>query len=171
MYFNTAFGTKDIHEPTLYKGGILADDMGLGKTIQSLSLVLTDVLNMKENIGISRPTLIVCPVSVIGNWTKQVDSHFLPGFLTYQVLHGNEKSRQIKKINDYDITFTTYGTLSSIFRASRTSRIFTNSWRRVILDEAHIIRTVDTLTYQAALEINAECRWCLTGTPIQNSVR
>lgn len=145
--------------------------MGLGKTIQSLSLVLADVVRMEEDIGISRPTLIVCPVSVIGNWTKQVDSHFQEDSLTYQVLHGNDKSRQIKNINKYHITFTTYGTLSSIFHTARTSRIFTNSWRRVILDEAHIIRTVDTLTYQAALEINADCRWCLTGTPIQNSVR
>jgi len=45
-------------------GGILADDMGLGKTIQLLSLVSAQPAG-------SGPTLLVCPMSLVGNWQRE----------------------------------------------------------------------------------------------------
>ena len=45
-------------------GGVLADDMGLGKTIQILALHLT-----RRSHG--RPTLVVCPASVLANWERE----------------------------------------------------------------------------------------------------
>jgi len=84
--------------PDLPKGGLLADEMGLGKTIQLISLILSDateppILNAKdiyanteppdspqEVVGITesfinwgKTTLIVCPLSVVGNWVTQID--------------------------------------------------------------------------------------------------
>ena len=50
-------------------GGILADDMGLGKTIQLLSLVAGQPGG--------RPTLLVCPMSLVGNWQREV-ARFTP---------------------------------------------------------------------------------------------
>ena len=44
-------------------GGVLADDMGLGKTVQLLAL-----------FGRQRqdaPTLLVCPMSLVGNWQRE----------------------------------------------------------------------------------------------------
>jgi DNA repair protein RAD16 len=43
-------------------------------------------------------------------------------------------------------------------------------WKRVVLDEAHNIKERSTNTAKAAFELQAEHRWCLSGTPLQNRV-
>lgn len=40
-------------------------------------------------------------------------------------------------------------------------------WYRVVLDEAHTIKSSKTQSAQAAFTLNSYCRWCLTGTPLQ----
>lgn len=73
----TNFTTRAM--PELASGGVLADDMGLGKTLQMIALMVTDP--RREAALIPKPrgsescnggTLIVCPVSVMSNWTGQV---------------------------------------------------------------------------------------------------
>ena len=61
----TNFSTREA--PNLSSGGILADDMGLGKTLEMISLMVSDV----KLLG---PTLIVCPLGVMSNWSSQVSS-------------------------------------------------------------------------------------------------
>ncbi|KAJ8511233.1 hypothetical protein OPV22_001667 [Ensete ventricosum] len=41
-------------------------------------------------------------------------------------------------------------------------------WYRVVLDEAHSIKSSKTIVAQSAYALNAYSRWCLTGTPLQN---
>eukprot|EP00897_Mesotaenium_endlicherianum_P006370 jgi/Mesen1/5761/ME000292S04834 len=41
-------------------------------------------------------------------------------------------------------------------------------WLRVVLDEAHYIKTLGSRQTRAALALTAERRWVVTGTPIQN---
>eukprot|EP01138_Halocafeteria_seosinensis_P008441 gb/GECG01008626.1/.p1 GENE.gb/GECG01008626.1/~~gb/GECG01008626.1/.p1 ORF type:complete len:1339 (+),score=179.55 gb/GECG01008626.1/:1-4017(+) len=43
-------------------------------------------------------------------------------------------------------------------------------WKRVVLDEAHVIKNRKTETAKACRSVSAEFRWALTGTPIQNSL-
>ncbi|CAM9749401.1 unnamed protein product, partial [Ectocarpus sp. 13 AM-2016] len=43
-------------------------------------------------------------------------------------------------------------------------------WSRVILDEAHSIRNTNTEQSRACLRLEADQRWAVTGTPIQNSL-
>src|SRR5262249_60498978 len=62
-------------------GACLADDMGLGKTIQTLALFQRD-----WHEGNRRPTLLVCPTSVLGNWKKEAE-RFTPE-LTVLIHHG-----------------------------------------------------------------------------------
>ncbi len=49
-------------------GGILADDMGLGKTVQTLAHLVLE----KESGRLRKPSLIVAPVSVLGNWSQEI---------------------------------------------------------------------------------------------------
>ncbi|MCL2000552.1 MAG: SNF2-related protein, partial [Planctomycetes bacterium] len=50
-------------------GACLADDMGLGKTVQILSLLLLE----KERNGRRKPSLIVLPASLLGNWRSELE--------------------------------------------------------------------------------------------------
>jgi SNF2 family DNA or RNA helicase len=62
------------------------DDMGLGKTLQTIALIVSDHVDFREARQLAedealaegrqkpaRHTLIVCPLSVVGNWVKQFD--------------------------------------------------------------------------------------------------
>lgn len=48
--------------------------------------------------------------------------------------------------------------------------LFRNYWYRIILDESHIIKTSSTSTYRSACRLLAVHRWCVTGTPIHNTL-
>lgn len=48
--------------------------------------------------------------------------------------------------------------------------LFRINWRRVVIDEAQNIRNRDTRVSRASLYLKAEYRWCLTGTPVTNTL-
>ena len=64
---------------------------------------------------------------------------------------------------------TTYETLVSRLK-SDSSNFGRCTWFRIILDEAHEIRNHSTQKFQLISQLNSERRWCLTGTPVQNSL-
>jgi len=73
-----------------------------------------------------------------------------------------------------NFTATLDGKLKSEF-STKTHRpkdkpLFLAKWKRVILDEAHLIKNPQTATAKASYELTAEARWCVTGTPLQNSL-
>lgn len=51
---------------------------------------------------------------------------------------------------------------------SRQAIIRDIAWYRIILDEAHFIRSPTTYLHKRVAELDAKFRWCLTSTPIQN---
>ncbi|KAH6845784.1 SNF2 family N-terminal domain-containing protein [Chaetomium sp. MPI-CAGE-AT-0009] len=172
-------------EPKDTSGGILADDMGLGKSLVILSTIAgtLDRANtfVSETQGgkvecsavlKSRSTLVIAPSSLlIDNWIGEIRKHTYSGYLTFHKHHGqgrqDEGSRG--KLLKSDIVLTTYATIASEFR--RNGVILGHiQWFRIVLDEAHDIRNRTTKQYQAVTALRAKHRWCLTGTPIQNSV-
>ncbi len=62
---------------------------------------------------------------------------------------------------------------------ARRGPLFHVAWHRyinnhlydsILLDEAHSIKNKNTKGSKAAADLDALYRWCLTGTPIQNSI-
>ncbi|XP_051148927.1 putative SWI/SNF-related matrix-associated actin-dependent regulator of chromatin subfamily A member 3-like 1 [Andrographis paniculata] len=122
-----------------------------------------------DELSSSEPktTLIVCPPSVLSTWITQLEQHTRKGSLKAYMYYG-ERTKDANELQRYDIVLTTYSTLGSdetIFR----SPINKIEWRRVILDEAHVIKNVEAKQSQAVLALNAKRRWAVTGTPVQNS--
>ncbi|WP_094227628.1 DEAD/DEAH box helicase [Methanolobus psychrotolerans] len=140
-------------------GACLADDMGLGKTIQMLALLLAD----KEE-GIDKPTLLICPTSVIGNWHRETNK-FAPS-LNVLVHHGIDRMKKkdfLSGIAGYDLVISTY-TL-----AYRDEELFKEvEWNAVVLDEAQNIKNRFTKQFQAVRRFNSGYRVALTGTPVEN---
>lgn len=162
--------TQKTMEP--HRGGILADDMGLGKTLQMISLVASTsrAAGFPPQGGFSCATLIVCPLSVITNWQNQFYTHVQSGRLTLCTYHGPDR-HEIGNLSRYDVVITTYNIVSTEYREVKDGGpLFGMKWRRIVLDEAHIIRDKKTLQCQAVCELEAERRWCATGTPIQNKI-
>ena len=173
----TSFSLKN-QKPTLASGGILSDDMGMGKTLEMISLLVTDS-NVSSK---SKTTLIVAPVGVMSNWSGQIAHHIKPDHaLRVLVYHGNNKKPMgANDFNDYDVVITSYGTLATEYlprgkknppSGLRSQGLFSVHWRRVILDEGHIIRNPQTKSALAATNLVAHSRWVLTGTPIINNLK
>jgi len=143
----------------LYKyglNGILADDMGLGKTLQALTLLQ----KAKEKDG-KKPSLVICPTSVVFNWEKEIEK-FAPK-MTYLVLEGSERKSNFKKIDKYDIVITSY---ALIRRDVEELKKF--DFRYIILDESQNIKNALSMTSRAVKSLNGTHKLALSGTPIEN---
>ncbi|MSR46631.1 MAG: DEAD/DEAH box helicase [Planctomycetes bacterium] len=139
----------------------LADDMGLGKTIQALAL-----LAHEREAGETRPVLLVCPTSLVGNWQREA-ARFTPD-LPVMVHHGLDRQRDdelARAVQRHALVVTTYSLLS---RDSDT--LAGVAWAGVILDEAQNVKNPDTKQSRAARRLQAEWRVVMTGTPIENHV-
>ena len=144
-------------------GGILADDMGLGKTAQMLAVIVSYV---EENEK-SKPSMVVCPSSLSLNWYNEIQK-FAPN-LNSLVIHGTseERSRQIKEIEKYNVVITSYDLLKRDIDIYEEINI---EFKYVIADEAQYIKNNNTQNAKAIKKICSETRYALTGTPIENSL-
>jgi SWI/SNF-related matrix-associated actin-dependent regulator of chromatin subfamily A3 len=164
QFQNLATNSTVAQEPKLVSGGILADDMGLGKTLTMISLLASDESpETKHN-------LIICPLSVVENWTKQITDHLFNSNLKVYVYHGSDKSNNEKFLKKQNIVISTYQTIASVYHEKRKLGPFAINWDRVILDEGHIIKNHKTKLAKAAISIMSKNRWVVTGTPITNKI-
>ncbi|MEA2743095.1 MAG: hypothetical protein QOG25_1466, partial [Acetobacteraceae bacterium] len=138
-------------------GGVLADDMGLGKTVQTLAHLMID----KAAGRLDRPSLIVCPTSLIPNWTAEA-RRFAPA-LSLLALHGLARKANFKAIPRHDVVLSTYPLLTRDYEVLQQQE-----WHVVILDEAQSIKNPNAETTRQALRLKARQRLCLSGTPLQN---
>lgn len=143
-------------------GGILADDMGLGKTIQSLTYIQS-VLN--EIRSSNEPILIVCPTALTYNWLSEVFK-FTPDIQAI-VIDGNKNERLKiqKEIESIDVLITSYSLLRNDIKWYEKQKFHT-----VFFDEAQNFKNPFTQTARVVKRINADQRFALTGTPIENSL-
>ncbi|MBP2329962.1 superfamily II DNA or RNA helicase [Kibdelosporangium banguiense] len=136
-------------------GGCLADDMGLGKTVQLLALIAAEG---------SKPNLLVCPMSVVGNWQREA-ARFAPGMNVY-VHHGASRvagEKLTAAVAEADLVITTYGVV-----ARETEELAGLGWHRIVLDEAQNIKNSGSKQARAVRALPAAHRVALTGTPVEN---
>jgi superfamily II DNA or RNA helicase len=138
-------------------GGVLADDMGLGKTVQTLAHLMVD----KAAGRLDRPSLIVCPTSLIPNW--MAEAHRFAPKLSVLSLHGAARKSNFRKIAEHDLVLSTYPLLTRDHDV-----LVEQDWHAVILDEAQSIKNPNAETTRQALRLRARQRLCLSGTPLQN---
>ncbi|HEX3427061.1 MAG TPA: DEAD/DEAH box helicase [Acidimicrobiales bacterium] len=149
-------------------GSCLADDMGLGKTAQLVATILADPA--------PGPTLVVCPVSVLGNWQREL-ARFAPG-LSVLAHHGATRHGASRggtgggtgpaetfaeRAARHDVVLTTYSLL-----ARDQEHLAAVHWGRVAFDEAQQVKNPAAAQTRAAGGIWASRRVALTGTPVEN---
>ena len=141
-------------------GGILADEMGLGKTVQALSF-LDIIKKSKKSIF----DLIICPTSVLHTWINEIRK-FFPDF-KYLVFYGPKRREQfIDFVNlnrEPALIITTYPIvrLDGDFLANYHFEV-------IVIDEAQMIKNVDSLTARSVKSLDANFRLALSGTPVEN---
>lgn len=144
--YNLLSGT---HRQTIpeFTGGILSADVGLGKTVMILSLYAHS----------KTKTLIVCPLSLIDQWRNEIQK-FLP---EEHVTDFHHKKKDLSG----KLVLTTYGTILSAYRHGE----YFSHFDRVVFDESHTIKDINSHTATACSAIAARKRWCVSATPISKN--
>ena len=137
--------------------GILADDMGLGKTVQTLAFLQL----LKHRGELNKPSLIVMPTSLIGNWKNEI-TKFTPD-LTFLELYGVDRAKAFKDIENHDLILTTYQLAQRDEEKYKDKR-----FGYIILDEAQKIKNPKTKMAIAIKSFHSEYKLALSGTPIEN---
>ncbi|HET9996611.1 MAG TPA: DEAD/DEAH box helicase [Nocardioides sp.] len=160
---------------TLGLGCCLADDMGLGKTITVIALHLHRLEDAPGgHTGEARPTLVVCPASLLGNWEAEIE-RFAPG-TPVRRFHGGRRSladlEDALPGTDPGFVLTTYGTLRSDHgtRDASGPRLRDVTWGLVVADEAQHVKNAASAAARALRAIPGTARVALTGTPVENNL-
>ncbi len=158
-------------------GACLADDMGLGKTAQLLALLVAEregrpgagngpgVGTRGRRAGpYSSPTLVICPMSLVGNWQREAQ-RFAPELVVH-VHHGAGRlsGAELAEVTGRsDLVLTTYSLVARDAEVLGALR-----WGRIALDEAQNIKNSGARQTQAVRRLVAAQRVALTGTPVEN---
>jgi hypothetical protein len=138
-------------------GGVLADDMGLGKTLQALALLQGEL----DADRMDRPSLVVVPTSLIGNWQAEA-KRFAPE-LQVLVLHGSQRMQYFPRIAKAHLVITSYP-----LAVRDVDVLAGQDWHYVMLDEAQRIKNARSQAAVSVKVLRARHRLCLSGTPLEN---
>lgn len=139
-------------------GGILADDMGLGKTLEVISFLISD--------EVEKPSLIVCPMSLVYNWENECAKWGLDCEFTLILGSSEEREEIIRNIdpNKRKLFITSYDSLR------RDVNLYLVPFRFVIADEAQFIKNQFAQKSEAIKSLQSDINFALTGTPIENGL-
>ncbi len=171
-------------------GGCLADDMGLGKTLQTLTLLkrvcdentntkdaseevkpeappaqlsLFESPNQNKNKRKGKTSLIIVPTSLVHNWINEA-AKFTPS-LNVSSYIGSLRGDLNKIIDESDVIITSYGIIRNDLE-----KFTKHEFLYLILDESQMIKNPGSKTYACVMQLLAENKLVLSGTPIENSL-
>lgn len=145
-----------------------------------------------EKLPFTKTNLIVLPKALMRQWEEEIRTK-LKCKLSIYVFHGAQKA-PARKLMTYDIVLTTYQTLLADWtrmkkfwkdREGRNVNMDTDPvlaqdvcffhpkhalFYRIILDESQHIKNDLSKTSLAACDLRGVYRWCMSGTPMMNSV-
>ena len=137
---------------------MLGDEMGLGKSVEALAAMCH--LHVEGH----RHFLVVCPASVLVNWTHEISRH---SELRSHRLHGPDRQQNLRAwARTGGIAVTTYDSLKSLSRPPGVDL------GMLVVDEAHYAKN------RSAERTKAVRQWAgttnrvlfLSGTPMENRV-
>ena len=139
-------------------GGILADEMGLGKSIQIIYLIKKLLKEDKDS-----KYLIVSPTSLVYNWENEFKK-FAPD-IKYETFGDikNIRHEKLEKDNP-SVYITSYGLLREDYEYYKNIK-----FNVCVIDEAQNIKNPNAGITKTVKSINANTKFALTGTPIENS--
>lgn len=148
------FGVKYIIQN---KRVLLGDEMGLGKTIQAIACMAHLKTQGKTHF------LVVCPVSVMVNWSREVGNHSSQQALE---IHGFDRGEEYDRWKqDGGVGITTYETITRLELGQEHIDL-------LVVDEAHYVKNPKAQRTQALSRLAEAAEYVLfmTGTPLENRV-
>ena len=151
------------------RGGILADDMGLGKTLQMITLLSHLYAQNGSsnaptyNTSGLRASLVVVPVSLIGNWRSEL-KRFAP-----QLSVCNYADTRLvgpcsaNTFDSYHIVMITYGLLRNDVHLLETY-----NFSCLVMDESQVAKNPSSKIFRALASVKADHRFTMSGTPVEN---
>ncbi|KAE8354396.1 SNF2 family N-terminal domain-containing protein [Aspergillus coremiiformis] len=173
-------------------GGFLCDTMGFGKTIQTLANIVDGRLTDPDDPV--RTTLIVVPSQLVSHWMNQICKHCEPDAIgEVLVYHASAKYLTLdvpKSIQKHNVVITTYDEVRKSYPQynapgqivdgeklrewwketyeHEAGPLHQIKFRRIILDEAHIIKNHLSQISIAVRALTGHFKWVLSGTPVHN---
>ncbi|HEY6540994.1 MAG TPA: SNF2-related protein, partial [Ktedonobacteraceae bacterium] len=141
----------------------VANNILCHNTIQLITLLLHD-REAANGASQRSPTLLICPMSIVGNWHREVQ-RFAPS-LKVMIHHGHERlsgEAFAQEARQHDIVITTYA-----LALRDKAHLGLIDWEYVVVDEAQNIKNESAKQTQAIKSINGTHKIALTGTPVEN---
>jgi DNA repair protein RAD5 len=176
---------------------VLCKYSGLGKTVMLLAMICKskETNNDKNSDG---ATLVVAPLSLLNQWQEELETKTSLSYRAYygdkkcsdydgvDVVVTTCKCQWYLPLSRLPVAHTIYldclsdgslqGELQVYMRKKEShpdaefTGLLAKKWKRVILDEAHFVKNSATVASRACCLLQAERRWCVSGTIIQNSL-
>jgi superfamily II DNA or RNA helicase len=139
---------------------ILGDEMGLGKTIESLAVMCHLAAKGETHF------LVVCPASVVINWTREVERHTLLEARRLHLPGARRQAAEQEWAAKGGVAVTTFEALRAMPGDLDVPVAM------MVVDEAHYAKNPNALRTQAVSEWAGRSRRVLflTGTPMENKV-
>ncbi|WRX32263.1 SNF2 [Theobroma cacao] len=95
-----------------------------------------DKLSKQKNKLVNGGNLIICPMTLLGQWKAEIETHVQPGSLSLYVHYGQSRPKDAKLLAQNDVVITTYGVLASEFSAENSEDnggLYSVWWFRLLI--------------------------------------